>query len=416
MNNSSRNESPDVMSSELQESCDIFSLIISGVFIVLCCAVCCIGNTLSLATFCHSRRMSPTIVLLQALAVVDIILLIPALFVSAVPKLCQHTGSCQWYTDVLRAYLVAYTWPITTIAHVGTIWLTVLVTVHRYLAVCKPLVKFTSKFDQIRGAYVQVCAVMVGSLVYNIPRFFEYEPNCTINKKNQTICTYVYTTMFMNTYYQLIYRNISFFVLMNVIPLSVLSVLTYKLIRELQRASSTRQQMVATNPLLDRDKALTRTLLVVVIVFLFCQTPAAITRLLGFIMDKHTRYECGQFLFFFPSISNLLVFINSSVNFFIYCFCSKSFRVNLTKLVCCRKTDVSVVYYSDARGSSHLSRRNQKDSACEEVHIQSAHVCCICLVTRENGRWDCNEFEEQSKDAEPHILSHNVVRNLLHRL
>ena len=404
MNNSNTSSSSDEVDSELQESCDIFSLMISGVGIVICCVVCYIGNSLSLATFRRPRRASPTIVLLQALAVVDIILLIPALFVSAIPKLCRYADACHWYTDIFQVYLVAYTWPITTMAHVATIWFTVLVTVHRYLAVCKPLNKYTSKFDQTRAAYIQVCVVMAASVVYNIPRFFEYRPKCSDNANNQTVCVYEDTSMLKNTYYQLFYRNISFFAFMNVIPLGVLSVLTYKLIRELRRASSNRKNMAATNcnSTVDRDKGLTRTLLVVVIVFMFCQTPAAITRLLGFILDRSTRHECGEFLFYFPKVSNLLVFVNSSVNFFIYCFCSRSFRANLARLVCCRGSEPSVTYGSEAR-SSHVTRTNRQDFAGKgDISPANTSHCCMALF----GRTHTHDVQKASSGAQ--ILPCNV--------
>jgi len=51
-----------------------------------------------------------------------------------------------------------------------TIWVVVLVTVDRYIAICMPL---RSKIRTIPRARAAVAAVLISAVVYNIPRFFE---------------------------------------------------------------------------------------------------------------------------------------------------------------------------------------------------------------------------------------------------
>ena len=82
------------------------------------------------------------------------------------------------------------------------------------------------------------------------------------------------------------------------------------------------------------------TLIVVVVVFIITQTPALITQVLqGFL---HTDHTCPLPFFYYERISDLLIVANSSLNFIIYCFCSRRFRQVLRSLVCNRVTEESV--------------------------------------------------------------------------
>ncbi len=325
-----------------QDLCDIYRLVTSSVLITLCCAVSFLGNSLTLLTFNHSgyRSVSPTVILLQALAVVDTTILIPPLFVSVIPSICKYANSCNYYQDTIVPYLWAYLWPFSPISHVSTIWITVLVTVQRYMAVCQPLAQFTSKLERVRTVRLQVTAVLLGAVVYNIPRFLENE----IVVKSTDNGSYVFginrTELYYNNVYQILYKNVLFFACMSVIPLVTLCVLTFRLVRELRRSRHSRQELAAgrggdRGGNREMESGLSLSLLGVVLAFLLCQTPAVVNRLLTLTLPPKDR-QCGGLRFFFTPLSNLLVFINSSVNFFIYCLCSRTFRRHLKlRLACC---------------------------------------------------------------------------------
>jgi len=79
-------------------------------------------------------------------------------------------------------------------------------------------------------------------------------------------------------------------------------------------------------------------LIVVILVFVFCQSPAFITQALPSVLPDATLY-CPFSYFYYARISDLLVVANSSLNFVIYCFCSRRFRTILLTLLGCRSAE-----------------------------------------------------------------------------
>jgi len=84
---------------------------------------------------------------------------------------------------------------------------------------------------------------------------------------------------------------------------------------------------------------ITRMLIVVVLVFVICQTPALITQLLTVLLSQDAKH-CPSPFFFYERLSDLLIVVNSSVNFIIYCFCSGTFRQIVVAVVCRRPVPI----------------------------------------------------------------------------
>jgi len=61
-------------------------------------------------------------------------------------------------------------WPVTSICQTVTIWTVLLVTVDRYMAVCRP---FDTRMRTVDRATKLFVGVVVAAILYNIPRFFE---------------------------------------------------------------------------------------------------------------------------------------------------------------------------------------------------------------------------------------------------
>jgi hypothetical protein len=81
----------------------------------------------------------------------------------------------------------------------------------------------------------------------------------------------------------------------------------------------------------------TLVLIVVVLVFTVCQTPALATQLMWSLLDDRAR-SCGGFQFYFSAVSNLLVLTNSAANFPIYAHFNTRFRSVLLRQLCgCRR-------------------------------------------------------------------------------
>lgn len=75
--------------------------------------------------------------MLQALAVADTLVLMAAIPLYVLPPIYTHGGVWRSYYD-LYISIMPFLWPIYLVPYTGTIFLTVLVSVNRYEAVCRP--------------------------------------------------------------------------------------------------------------------------------------------------------------------------------------------------------------------------------------------------------------------------------------
>ena len=118
-------------------SCRLFQFCISFIMVGVTCAFGFIGNTLSILALHRDSIKSVRTFLLSALAVADIMFLVPAVFVIMVPTYCEFYQHCtQTFQDIIP-YLEQFGWAIASTCHTCTVYVTVLVAIHRYFWVCK---------------------------------------------------------------------------------------------------------------------------------------------------------------------------------------------------------------------------------------------------------------------------------------
>ena len=131
-----------------------------------------VGNALSLWVLSRDHSKSASMTSLKALAASDLILLTGAIGQQVVPLTCDWTHSTSEFC-ARQGYLQVYAWPIVCTAQTATIWLTVLISTERYVAICAPLRAGRVGIGKVRLA---ILVIAVLSVVFNVPRFFEYRP------------------------------------------------------------------------------------------------------------------------------------------------------------------------------------------------------------------------------------------------
>ena len=72
------------------------------------------------------------------------------------------------------SYMEPSSWALASTAQTMTVWMTLLVTVDRYVAVCQPWRVADFATHQRRTRLV-LAVVLLSAVVYNIPRYFERE-------------------------------------------------------------------------------------------------------------------------------------------------------------------------------------------------------------------------------------------------
>ena len=315
-------------------NCLLFDFLIEAVFMGFLCMFGFTGNTLSMICLWRDKSKTATPFLLVSLEVADTLFLVTVLLLRVMTSISDFTG---WLEPVMSIfpYIGSYVYPCALIAETGTIYLTVLVTVNRYISVCRPYE--ASNLCSVYHARRHVVLVATFSIIYNLPRFFEYTVVYIVHPNNRTELRPEISKMGDNIIYQIVYGNALYFLVMFLIPLISLICLNYKLIKALRKTKKKRAQLISSNA--DNhnrsEDDITLVLIVVVIVFVISQTPALITQsLFSFLKDK--KRICPNAFFYYERISDLMVVANSSMNFIIYCFCSTKFRQILINL-CCKK-------------------------------------------------------------------------------
>ena len=103
----------------------------------------------------------------------DSILLVTSILLFVLPTFYSYVGIGEFYQLYIHPIVTPYIFVLATTAQTSSVYLTVGVTVERYIAVCHPL-KARSWCTCRRG---RVAVVVIGlfSFLYNVPRFVLFD-------------------------------------------------------------------------------------------------------------------------------------------------------------------------------------------------------------------------------------------------
>jgi len=174
-----------------------------------------------------------------------------------------------------------------------------------------------------------VIYVALFSVLYNIPRFFEYEQVEFCVGYNASQEVFGLSAFGGNTIYRVVYANVLYFVVMLGGPLLSLAVLNANLIRALKRQARRRTEMGVTSGS-GNQSDVTLVLVVVVFAFIVCQTPTFVDHICWTVLDESLRAACGEWHYYYTAIGDMMAIFNSAVNFVIYVLTSPKFRQQLT--------------------------------------------------------------------------------------
>ena len=169
---------------------------VSGVLTTVITGLGLVGNLLAVIVLTKPTMHTSTNCYLTALVAWDSVVLLMSLLLMALSEV-----TCS-FKRLGQPYVIVYLYPLALVAQTATLWLTVSFTVERYIAVCHPLQ--AAPMCTVSRARIVVAAVAFISLIYNVPRWFEYrltqvrkrncKPQCCINESN------VYTIRQLNAF------------------------------------------------------------------------------------------------------------------------------------------------------------------------------------------------------------------------
>ncbi|ELU05708.1 hypothetical protein CAPTEDRAFT_189557 [Capitella teleta] len=319
----STTESEDVVGdTSATHGCKMFKVIVGGVLLALLCGSGFVGNTLSILTFIPTMQKNATSFILIALAVFDNGVCVIWL-INSVPKSMCIFDTCVDFMKKEFQYQYHFVWPVGSMFHLAGTWTIVLVTAYRFMGACYP--HAVTKYCTLKKAKIQVLVIAIGSTLFCLPRFFDHK--LTISEDGSKL---VAEDVFKyDTFFNYFYEFALYYVVIFVIPFTLLVFMTIRLMLALSVSRQRREQMTRNK---QDESDMSVTLIVIVIMFMICQVLNPLRRIITFIRKDTTK--CGDFIYYFETISSVAILINSCANFVVYCVFSRRFRKVLLRYVC----------------------------------------------------------------------------------
>ena len=278
------------------------------------------GNVVTMVVLSRDKERRHTLFLLKCLATADAFYLIMAFLCYPLQHMMQSRET--------HLHMLLYMNPLLKIAQFICIYMIVLVTVDRYLYVKMPHRAETIINHKNRHLWVVgICSI---ALLFNMPLFFD---SCVMTFLD--VCTdtsfyviKVYRDTFNNPIYINLYEYGAYMIVLYVGPLLVLLYMNTALVFYIKR-SLTRQLNQYRAAYTDHsDNNATQVLIIIVVVFIVCETPELIVKVLAMAGRHFSSVSISLGMFkVFTSINELLMVVNSSVNFIVYFAFGKRFRM-----------------------------------------------------------------------------------------
>ncbi|XP_062264651.1 probable G-protein coupled receptor 139 isoform X2 [Platichthys flesus] len=302
--------SPGQPPSEVARGCPLGPLPVIYYSVLLCLGLPANILTVVILSQLVLRRQKSSYNYLLALAAADILVLLLIVFVDFILE--DFILATPLPPSLNKAVQVLEFSSIHT-----SIWITVPLTVDRYIAVCHPLRYHTVSYPA-RTRRV-IFAVYIGCLLSAAPYY--WWPELWHKSNRRTVAQHVLVWAHCATVYLL--------------PCTVFFSLNAVIVRKLRkRRSCFRLRGYSTGKT-------TAILLAITSIFAVLWAPRTLMILYHFYSPPPASPGAGRLLHVLTDLANMLALLNTGVNFFLYCFISKRFRgmaANVLRaLVHCRK-------------------------------------------------------------------------------
>ncbi|CAD5232200.1 unnamed protein product [Bursaphelenchus xylophilus] len=180
---------------------------------------------------------------LLCLAISDAIVLLTSFFVFCFPVIAEYTEDESLVRFAPSA--LSFFYPLAHTAHTNSVYLTTLVSVHRYLGVCHPfLARRLSNKNVVLKVILYAFVISIG---FNVPRWLELSAIPCLSEVWRRKSMMIAPSAFMlDTTYTIVYRNVLYTLLMFCIPFSVLTWVNCRIVTALKLSKIIRKKMTHT--------------------------------------------------------------------------------------------------------------------------------------------------------------------------
>ena len=329
--------------------------IIRHVILPIICAGGILGIILTIIVLSHKNMSTSTNCYLMALAIADLIFL-----VLLIPRLAENQfkpPSQPYYTFLVYA---TYSTDIGNICLLASIWITVMLAVERYIAICRPFL--AAKLCSVTRARLVIIIIFVTVTFLRLINFWQYRVKYQYDDIKNNSVHFIQYTDFSYSVFWLGYAWLVDCFIASVIPFIILLLTNALLIYTVRKST----RYIQSNQLQGNgarktpsnaqkeELQITIMLISVIVIFFVCQAPYVIY----VAMASTNNVPVASFVLF-RDIAMLLLTFKSAINFLIYCWFSERFRATLKRTFCTKrcldaynKNDPNSSYYSLRRMSA----------------------------------------------------------------
>jgi len=316
-----------------------------------------VGNILGIFWFYKKVAQRNFHQLMLSLAVVDTVYILGNFFIFSVPSIHGRIWESYIYTKLFTMML-----PVCQVALTSSTYLTLAVAVERYTTVCHPFFKVSHQFQ---ASKFYILPILVFSIIYNVPKFFELKVGVVENEDiwpkstnlssfNNTIIefadpsTTLYSlepsTLRLSSSYIKAYLIILNLITHCVLPITLLVLLNLAVYKEVRKMS---EQLDHDNsfrgPLHKREIKLAKVSVAIVAVFVICHGIRWIPNIWEFAhIGSAEAYSWPKWVEYMTNLSHLTTTLNSSVNFYIYMMKHRNRNSNTT-------SRAQITFYSNVK-------------------------------------------------------------------
>ncbi|CAI4221410.1 unnamed protein product [Auanema sp. JU1783] len=311
-----------------------YNLTVSGVLLAIVGTIGLVSNFLVVRVYTHKdHRIHSTSIYLAALAFSDFFLILTAMFLFVLEAWRHHNYPTLAWLYVIGAPFI---FPIAAVFQTSSVYFCVAAAVDCFISVVLP--------DSVRQLYctpkrakVTCTCIMIFCILYNIPHVLELDKvDCIGNdgKLSAQICP---SDIRLDPAYYAIYYTYMYTTFLAIGPLLLLILLNICVVFTVLTKKSDGGRV-------DSD---TISLILVVFFFIFCNFTALLVNFMEIILND------PNILVYFVDLSNLLVVINGTCNFYCYLIFGASFRKTLKEILC-EKNEKSPKFIWDRSGGSKI--------------------------------------------------------------
>ncbi|XP_060073285.1 FMRFamide receptor-like [Ylistrum balloti] len=332
---------PDMPTTQITD----FAFVIYVVLLPAVAVLGMVGNVLTMVVLWSKRMQSTTTLFLRGLVLTDVGVIVVLTIAITPLAVGMHGKTLPVYVHTIYPHLYGPFDFVAMSVQQCNVWILVSVSVERYIAVCHPLK--AAYYRTRRKTIITLVLLAVSSAVYNIPRLFgtvALPISCNLPELEQFTCYGIdLTDLGKNFFYKDVYKVWMYAIVIYLLPLITMSVINVLIIRELIRMRSRRRDL-ATYCHQQKEDNVTLVLVLIMTVFILCQTLAFFNQIDALFDDKTVQEN-------YIAVISFLYVVNSSVNFLIYVLVGKKFRHVLFAL--CRRYRRRSKFCPARNGSSH---------------------------------------------------------------